>query len=151
MRSCTRCGNNDSSGGKQRQRGWVNAQPEGSHHLPVPCPGPQPTLLLALWIELCPWSFPKLLRSLYLVPDFFFSPAPPSHIWNNWEVTWELYLLRRSITEPGCIVESEIPITMASGKAGGSWMTPRREILDISVLLWWLIQLGLLSCRLKPN
>lgn len=120
MRSCTRCGNNDSSGGRQRQRGQVSAQPEDSHDLSVPCPYLLPTLLPALRIEPCSWSLPQLPGSLYLVPDFFFSPAPPSYIWNNWEVTWGLYLLGRFITEPAALWKVRSRSLMAFR---GNWMT----------------------------
>lgn len=124
MRSCTRCGNNDSGGGKQRQRGQVNAEPEGSHDLPVPWSCFQPPLLPALWIEVCSQSFPKLTRSLHLVLDIYFSPAPPSHIWNNWEVIWELYLLGRFITEPAALWKVRSPSLMAFR---GSWMTTQQR------------------------
>lgn len=115
----------DSSGGKQKQRGQVSAQPEDSRHLPVPCPCLLPTLLPALRIELWSRSLPQLPGSLYLVPDFFFSPAPPSYIWNNWEVTWGLYLLGRFITEPAALWKVRSLSLMAFR---GNWMAvPQRH------------------------
>lgn len=116
MRSCARCGNNDREWREAKEGGQVKAQPEGSFRLPAPpalASSPPCSCLVDRDVVL--WTFPKLPRSCQRVQTSSFPQLhPPSHIWNNWEVTSE----RKSLLP--CVVS----IITAFG---GSWMTTQHR------------------------